>query len=40
MENSAQSGGLKEKRKTETEMGGLCDERFGVVEIGVENESE
>ena len=33
------TGGLKRK-KTETEMGGLCEERFGGSWKGVENESE
>ena len=34
------SGGQKEKMKTETEMGGMREERLGGRGMGVENESE
>ena len=36
----AQSGGQKETRKTETEMGGLREETFGGSGRGVEDENE
>ena len=36
----AQSGGWKANRKTETEMGGMCDERLGGSGRGVENDTE
>ena len=32
--------GVKGRRKTETEMGGLCKERFGVSGRGGESDSE
>ena len=36
----AERGELKEKRKTDTEMGGLSEERFGGNGKEAENESE
>ena len=35
-----QESKYKEKRKTETEMGGLCEERFGRSGSGVDSEGE
>lgn len=36
----AQSEGLKGKGKRKTEVGGLCEERFGWSGKGVENKSK